>query len=132
MNLTKHRKTASSLTISQKLLGKMVALIKSGRFSSISDIVNVSVSIFIGKLSVYEIDSEFSYSAFIALYQEDDTPREKVSVSYSEYLNEELERLSKLIKKNKSFLVRAALSNFFDFHVNNTARFEKSQNDENG
>ena len=123
--MIKRRKTSSSLTISQKLLSKMVALIKSGKFSSVSDIVNVSVSMFLGKLSVYEMDQGFNYSAFIASYQEDDSPREKISVSYSEYLNEELERLSSMTQKNKSFLVRVALDSFFDFHTNKTNRFEK-------
>ena len=124
MNPIKSRKTSSSLTVSQKLLNKTISLIKSGNFSSISDVVNVSVSMFFGKLIVCEKDPGFSYSTFIEAYQEDDSPREKISVSYSEYLNEELERLSLITQKSKSFLVRVALDNFFEFHSNKINRFK--------
>ncbi|WP_338097678.1 hypothetical protein [Methanolapillus ohkumae] len=90
---------------------------KENKFSSISDIVNVSVSMFIGQLSVYEQNSNFDRTRFADASQEDNTPRIKISVSYSVFLDDELEKLCQTTQKNKSFIVRIALDNFFDYYA---------------
>ncbi|MDV0446817.1 hypothetical protein MsAg5_06740 [Methanosarcinaceae archaeon Ag5] len=118
MSATKRRKTSISLTVNQKFLNKMNQLIKTSEFSSISDIVNVSVSMFIGKLSVYENDPNFSCAKLAELYQDDNSPREKISVSYSEFLDKELEELCLVTQKNKSYVVRIALDSFLDYYSN--------------
>ncbi|WNY25800.1 hypothetical protein [Methanolapillus millepedarum] len=119
MSATKRRKTSISLTVNQKFLNKMNQLINTSEFSSISDIVNVSVSMFIGKLSVYKDDPEFDCAKLDAFYQDDKSPREKISVSYSEFLDKELEALCLVTQKNKSYVVRIALDNFLDYYNKN-------------
>jgi len=118
MNSASPKKISISLTVSQNLLNKMHQLIKGGKFSSLSDIVNVSVSIFFGKLSVYENEFEFDYNSISDWQQPDNSARETISITYSEFLDAELENLSAVTQKNKSYLVRIALSNFFEYYNN--------------
>ena len=118
MSQTNRRKTSISLTVSQTYLNKMNQLIKAGKFSSISDAINVAVSMYLGKISIYENNLNFDFSKKIELEENDKTPKKSISVTYSEFLDEELENLVAVTQKNKSYLVRLALKDFFEYYTN--------------
>ena len=117
MIMTNRRKTSISLTVSQLYLNKMNQLIKTGKFSSTSDIINVSVSMYLGKIAVYENDPNFNYLKTIQPKENDGTPKKRISVTYSEFLDEELGNLVAMTQKNKSLIVRIALQDFFDYYT---------------
>lgn len=117
MSLTNRRKTSISFTVSQTHLSKMNQMIQNGKFSSISDIVSVAVSMYLGKISVYENSINFDYSKKIELKEKDNAPKKRITVTYSEFLDEELEKLIAITKKNKSYLVRVALIDFFEHYT---------------
>lgn len=118
MNSTNRRKVSISLTVSQTYLNKMNQLVKAGKFSSISDVVNVAVSMYLAKISIYENNLNFDCSKKIELKENDKSPKKSISVTYSEFLDEGLENLVAATQKNKSYLVRIALEDFFDYYTN--------------
>lgn len=119
MVLPSHKKISISFTISQKLLNQMNSMIQSGNFSSVSDIVTTATAFFLGELSTEKTNSDFGYSVLIENMPADNSAKRKISVTLSEYLDSELENLVKETQKNKSFVVRMALFQFFEFYNNN-------------
>lgn len=119
-----HKKISISFTISQKLLNQMNLMIQSGNFSSISDIVTTATAFILGELSTEKTNPNFDYSVLIENMPADNSARRKISVTLSEYLDAELENLAKVTQKNKSFIVRMALFQFFEFY-NDTEKEEK-------
>ncbi|MCL2863486.1 MAG: hypothetical protein FWE54_05305, partial [Methanimicrococcus sp.] len=49
--------------------------------------------------------------------ENDGTPKKRISVTYSEFLDEELGNLVAMTQKNKSLIVRIALQDFFDYYT---------------
>jgi len=113
-----HKKYSISLTISQKLLNQMNSMIQAGKFSSISDIINIATAFVLGDLSENRINPDFDYSMLLEDIPIDDSAKVRISASLSEYLNIEIENLAKVTHKNKSFIVRMALFRFFEFQQN--------------
>ncbi|WNY27924.1 hypothetical protein MmiEs2_01030 [Methanimicrococcus stummii] len=99
----------------------MNSLIKKGEFSSVSDIVNVAVAVFLGKLSVYSMNQNFVHTTIFENFPIDNSARKKISVTYSTFLDQELEKLVETTQKNKSLIVRSALFDFFEY-CNNTEK----------
>jgi len=118
MVLPNHKKYSISLTISQRLLNQMNSMIQAGKFSSISDIINVAIAFVLGDLSEKRINSDFDYSMLMNDIPIDNSAKIRISVSLSEYLNIEIENLAKVTHKNKSFVVRVALFKFFESYQN--------------
>ena len=113
-----HKKYSISLTISQRLLNQMNSMIQEGKFSSISDIINVSIAFVLGDLSENRINPDFDYSILLEDIPIDNSAKIRISASLSEYLNIEVENLARATHKNKSFIVRMALFRFFEFQQN--------------
>ncbi|WNY28630.1 hypothetical protein MmiEs2_08300 [Methanimicrococcus stummii] len=127
MKSTNRRKTSISLTVSQPYLNKMNQLIKAGKFSSISDVVNVAVSMYLGKMAIYENNLNFDFSKKVELKEDDKSPKQSISVTYSEFLDEELENLVAITQKNKSYIVRLALKDFFEYYINIEQRLKPDE-----
>ena len=115
MNFQNNKKYSISLTISQRLLNQMNSMIRAGKFSSISDIINVATAFALGNLSENRINPDFDYSVLLEDIPTDNSAKIRISASLSEYLNIEIENLAKVTHKNKSFVVRMALFRFFEF-----------------
>jgi len=115
-----HKKT-SSIIINQKLLNQINSMIQERKFSSISDIVNTAMVFFLGELSIEKTNPNFDYAAIVENMPTNNLERAKISVSLSGYLDAELENLAKATQRNKSFIVRMALSRFFEVY-NNTEK----------
>jgi hypothetical protein len=118
MVLPNHKKI-SSITISQKLLNQMNSMIDAEIFSSMSDIVNTATIFVLGEISTERANPNFDYSMIIENMPIDKSEKRKISVALSGYLDTEIEKLSKITKQNKSFIVRMALFRFFDVQKNN-------------
>ncbi|WP_338102765.1 hypothetical protein [Methanolapillus millepedarum] len=114
MDQTNPKKLSASFMVSQQLLNRMNSLVNSGKFSSISDIISTSVSTFLGKISIYEEDPDFDYSMLNQLKHEDKSPKEKITISQSPYIMDEIDNLSKIMNKPKSYVIRIAVDNFID------------------
>ena len=112
MVLPNHKKIIS-FAISQKILNQMNPMIKIGNFSSISDVVNTSTIFFLGELSIEKTNPNFDYETIIRDIPDDNSARIKISVALNGYVDAELENLSKVTQKSKSFIVRMALFSFF-------------------
>ena len=92
-------------------------MIRTGKFSSVSDIVNIATAFILGDLAAEKADLN-SDSEIIENMPIDESETTKISVTLSNYLNAELENLAKVTQKNKSFIVRMALFRFFDYYNN--------------
>ena len=122
MTETNRRKRKISITVSQRLVLKMDSLIKNGKFASTSDIINISIAEILGKISMINQNSFFDFSSLEKIENNDDSKKENISITVSEYLNDELEILSEVTKKPKSHLIRLSLIDFFKKY--NTPRAE--------
>jgi hypothetical protein len=96
-------------------------MIQERKFSSISDIVNTAIVFVLGELFTDRTNPNFDYATIVEDMPADNSERAKISVSLSGYLDAELENLAKATQKNKSFIVRMALSRFFEV-CNNTEK----------
>jgi Predicted transcriptional regulators containing the CopG/Arc/MetJ DNA-binding domain len=117
MNLPNHKKIIS-FTISQKIMNQMNSMIQTGDFSSISDVVNTSILVFLGKITEEKTNPDFDFSTLIEGMPTDNSEKEKVVVALNGYSNTELENLVQVTNKNKSFIVRMALFRFFEIYNN--------------
>ena len=99
----------------------MNSMIQERKFSSISDIVNTAIVFVLGELFTDRTNPNFDYATIVEDMPADNSERAKISVSLSGYLDAELESLAKATQKNKSFIVRMALSRFFEV-CNNTEK----------
>ena len=127
MTETNRRKRKLSITISQRLIIKMDNLIKNGKFASASDIINTSAAEMLGKISMINPNSFFDFSILEKIENEDNSKKENISITVSEYLNDELEILSEIINKPKSYLIRLSLIDFFKKYNTPRAEFDKLQ-----
>jgi len=118
MVLPNHKKYSISLTISQRLLNQMNSMIQAGKFSSISDIINVAMAFILGDLSEKRVNPNYDYSILVEDIPFDNSAKIRISASVSEYLNVEIENLAKVTHKNKSFIVRMALFKFLESYQN--------------
>jgi hypothetical protein len=118
MVLPNHKKYSISITISQRLLNQMNSMIQAGKFSSISDIINVAIAFILGDLSEKRINPNYDYSILVEDIPFDNSAKIRISVSVSEYLNVEIENLAKVTHKNKSFIVRMAVFRFLESYQN--------------
>lgn len=112
MSQINRKKISISLSVSPSTLAKLNTLESTGKFGSVSDIVYISICELLGKIKVYEKEPGFDYGMLLALAEEDDLPKGKISISLSLYIDEELKHLSKAIGKSKSYLIRLAINDF--------------------
>ena len=96
----------------------MNSMIKVGNFSSISDVVNTSTIFFLGELAVEKINPNFDWETIIRDIPDDNSAKTKISVALNGYVDTELENLSKVTQKSKSFIVRLTLFRFFEAYNN--------------
>ncbi|WNY23422.1 hypothetical protein MmiHf6_07290 [Methanimicrococcus hongohii] len=96
-------------------------MIQERKFSSVSDIVNTAIVFVLGELFTERTNPNFDYASIVEDIPTDNPERVKISVSLSGYLDTELENLAKATQKNKSFIVRMALSRFLEV-CNNTEK----------
>ena len=96
----------------------MNSMIQAGKFSSISDIINVAIAFILGDLSEKRINPNYDYSILVEDIPFDNSAKIRISVSVSEYLNVEIENLAKVTHKNKSFIVRMAVFRFLESYQN--------------
>jgi Predicted transcriptional regulators containing the CopG/Arc/MetJ DNA-binding domain len=115
MNLPNHKKIIS-FTISQKIMNQMNSMIQTGDFSSISDVVNTSILVFLGKITEEKTNPNFDFSVLTEDVPVDNSAKIKIVVALNGYSNTELENLVKITNKNKSFIVRMALFRFFEIY----------------
>ncbi|WP_338099682.1 hypothetical protein [Methanolapillus africanus] len=109
------KKSSISFTISQKLLNQLNSMTQSGKFTSISDVVSTSIVFLIAERTNLNFDD----STLIETVPEDNSVRPKISAALNEYLDTELENISKDTQKSKSYIVRVALYRFIEFYNNN-------------
>lgn len=114
MNQVNRKKRKLSITISQQLQSKINHLIKIGKFASTSDAINIAVAEFIGKIETLENTSFLDNETISLIEKNDHSKKENISISFSEYINDELEIISELMDKPKSYIIRLALINFFE------------------
>lgn len=126
MSQVNRKKMSISLSVSPSTLTKLKTLEASGKFGSVSDIVYISICEFLGKIKVYEKESDFDYTMLTALAEEDDLPKGKISISLSVYIDEELKYLSKTVGKSKSYLIRIAIDDFVNSYNDDTGRVVES------
>ena len=99
-------------------MNQMNSMIQTGDFSSISDVVNTSILVFLGKISEEKMKHDFDFSVLTEDMPTDNSEKEKVVVALNGYSNAELENLVQITHKNKSFIVRVALFRFFEIYTN--------------
>ena len=83
-----------------------------------SDIVNTATVFVLGEISTERANPNFDYSIIIENMPIDKSAKKKISVALSGYLDTEIEKLAKITKQNKSFIVRMALFRFFEVQKN--------------
>jgi len=120
MNPLRHKKSSISFAISEKILSQLNSIIKTGKFTSYSDVVSNAIMFLISERT----NSDFDYSAITENVPEDNSTKIKISIALNGYLDSELEKLAEITQKNKSFIVRMALFRFFDFY-NNTDKIKE-------
>jgi|GEM_PF-1135082 len=112
MSQVNRKKMSISLSISPSTLIKLKTLEASGNFGSVSDIVYISICEFLGKIKVYEKRSDFDYDMLMTLEAKDNSPKGKISISLSTYIDDELKHLSKITGKSKSYIIRVSIDDF--------------------
>jgi len=114
MTTIDRKKRKISITVSHQLQLKINNLLEIGKFASTSDIINISTAQFISKLE-FSIDNSNSIINSLSLVEANDqSKKENISISFSEYLIDELDTMSKIFDKSKSHLIRFALIDFFE------------------
>ena len=104
------RKLSISFTVNERIYEKMDNMVQSGEFSSISDVVNTSVSMLLGKISSNKM---YLFTIEDADSKEDSLSK-KITATLSKFVDNELTKLSTVENKNKSHIVRIALNDFFE------------------
>ena len=97
----------------------MNSMINAGKFFSMSDIVNTATVFVLGEILTERTNPNFDYSIVIENMPIDKSARKKISLALSGYLDTELEKLAKMTKQDKAFIVRMALFRFFEYQNNN-------------
>lgn len=121
MSQSNRNKLSISLAVSPHIKNKMESLVSTKHFGSVSDVVNTAVLMFLGKLSLCENEMDFNF--FISSTMDTDTEKikkEQISVSYSQFVDDELKDLSNILKKSKSFIVRMAINDFLVYYNGKT------------
>lgn len=121
MSQSNRNKLSISLAVSPHVKNKMEILVSTKHFSSVSDVVNTAVLMFLGKLSLCENETDFNYFISSTIDTESEKiKKEQISVSYNKFVDDELKDLSNLLKKSKSFIVRMAINDFFAYYNGKT------------
>jgi hypothetical protein len=107
------KKRKISITVSQQLQSKINNLIKMGKFSSTSDIINISTAQFIGKIES-STNTNSIINSLTTTENSDHSKKENISISFSEYLIDELDTISEIFDRPKSSLIRLGLIDFFE------------------
>ncbi|MDR0766840.1 MAG: hypothetical protein LBE57_00090 [Methanosarcinales archaeon] len=117
MSQSNRNKLSISLAVSPYIKNKMEALVSTKHFGSTSDVVNTAVLMFLGKLSLCENEADFnSFISGIIDEEAEKAKKEQISVSYNQFVDDELKNLSNTLKKSKSFIVRMAINDFFAYY----------------
>lgn len=117
MSQPNRNKLSISLAVSHHTKNKMEMLVQTKRFGSVSDVVNTSILMFLGKLSLCENESDFNHFISLTMNMENEkAKKEQISVSYNKFVDDELKILSNILKKSKSFIVRMAINDFFMYY----------------
>lgn len=114
MSQHNRKKLSISLSISETLLKKMTFLVESGQFSTISDLVYVSLCEFLGILSFCEKNDFYSLEDLLESVPDDVGQKVSVSVTVNIFIYSELKRISKQTYKNQSVIMRKAILYFIE------------------
>lgn len=118
MSQTNRNKLSISLAVSPHTKNKMESLVSTKQFGSVSDVVNTAVLMFLGKLSLFKNEMDFNNFILSAVnYEAEKIKKEQISVSYNQFVDDELKELSFILKKSKSFIVRMAINDFLNFYT---------------
>lgn len=125
-----NHKKSKSISVSHILITKINILIQDGEFATVSDVINTAVAEFLGKISIIrsidnlDLVTIFNFFEESINYVENDlSDKESFSISFSNYINKELETLSIALDKNKSYIVRVAIYDFlFKFNDNHNSQ----------
>ena len=121
MNPPRHKKSSISFGISEKILSHLNSLIKTGQFTSLSDVSSNAIMFLVAESA----NPDFDYSEITENVPEDNSAKTKISVALNGYLDSELEKLVEITQKNKSFIVRMALFRFFEFYHNSEKKIKE-------
>lgn len=132
-----YRKSSRTITVSYAIITKLNKFLDSGKFSTYSDAVNTAVIELLGKISILESIESFDASLFndyfksaIEAEKNDKSKTEKISISLSNYVLDELDILAKTTGKNRSYILRLSIYDFFYKFDNNSSQvIEKPIND---
>ncbi|MDV0444552.1 hypothetical protein MmiAt1_00790 [Methanimicrococcus sp. At1] len=121
MNQPNRNKLSISLAINPHIKTEMEALVSTKYFSSVSDVVNTAILMFLGKLTLCKNETDFNnFISSIMDIESEQIKKEQISVSYNKFIDDELKDLSNLLKKSKSFVVRMAITDFFTYYNGKT------------
>ncbi|MDY0292543.1 MAG: hypothetical protein RBR02_09445 [Desulfuromonadaceae bacterium] len=124
------RKNTTSISLSSDTLKKIENLKNTGNFSSSSDVVFIAVCELMGKIKTLELNPNFEHSQLFENIHFNTSNKKRMPVAFNIYINNELENISNITKKSKSFIVDFAINDFIEnYNKPNNQIFQTNHTD---